>query len=173
MACFDWADWPADELLDVRLCDLRVHIDGTWLEAMAGQIHRELGRRDLLLKPHFWLSDEWFSPDGVPGVALPFYLAHPRLMRLERKQMLAVEGGSRTDCLKLMRHEVGHAIQHGFQLHRRRKWSLQSHLLLSQDLGESVLQAPLGRKSKHSPAHRSSLCRHKWRQIHAYRWYPS
>ncbi len=122
MACFDWADWPADELLDVRLCDLRVHIDGTWLEAMAGQIHRELGRRDLRLKPHFWLSDEWFSPDGVPGVALPFYLAHPRLMRLERKQMLAVEGGSRTDCLKLMRHEVGHAIQHGFQLHRRRKW---------------------------------------------------
>jgi len=35
--------------------------------------------RELRLRPHVWLSTEWFSPDGVPGIALPFYLAHPRL----------------------------------------------------------------------------------------------
>ena len=44
--------------------------------------------------PHVWISDEWFSPDNVPGIAIPFYLAHPRLMRLERSQMLEVEGGT-------------------------------------------------------------------------------
>jgi hypothetical protein len=122
MSHFAWEDWSRDELLDLKLCDLKVRIDGTWLEALIGQIYRELEQRDLKLKPHFWLSDEWFSPDGMPGVALPFYLAHPRLMRLERQQMLQVEGGRRTECLKLMRHEVGHAIQHGFQLQRRRHW---------------------------------------------------
>ena len=40
---------------------------------------RELEAKGLHFRPHFWLSDEWFSPDGVPGIAIPFYLAHPRL----------------------------------------------------------------------------------------------
>ena len=48
-----------------------------------------------MFRPHYWLSDEWFTPDGVPGVAIPFYLAHPRLAKLELAQMLEVEGGDR------------------------------------------------------------------------------
>ena len=72
--------------------------------------------------PHFWLSDEWFSPEGVPGVAVPFYLAHPRLMRLERSRMLEVEGGGRGECLRILRHELGHAIQHAYRLHRKPRW---------------------------------------------------
>jgi hypothetical protein len=69
-----------------------------------------------------WLSDEWFAPDTAPGFAIPFYLAHPRLMRLERSQILDVEGGTLTECMRIMRHEAGHAIQHAWQLNRRRKW---------------------------------------------------
>ncbi|HET6681632.1 MAG TPA: putative zinc-binding metallopeptidase, partial [Gemmatimonadaceae bacterium] len=72
--------------------------------------------------PHVWLSDEWFSPGGVPGFALPFFLTHPRLRRLERTMLLDVEGASRAECMRIMRHECGHAFQHGYQLHRRRKW---------------------------------------------------
>jgi hypothetical protein len=58
----------------------------------------------------------------IPGIAIPFFLAHPRLMRLERKKILEVEGGTRSDCMRILRHEAGHAIQRAFQLHRRRKW---------------------------------------------------
>jgi hypothetical protein len=58
----------------------------------------------------------------VPGFALPFYLAHPRLAALERRQMLEVEGGSRTACLKLLRHEAGHAIDTAYRLHHRKRW---------------------------------------------------
>jgi hypothetical protein len=65
----------------------------------------------LLFHPHFWLSDEWFTPDGVPGIAMPFYLAHPRLARLEQAQMLEVEGETTEWCLRILRHEVGHAIE--------------------------------------------------------------
>ena len=72
-------------------------------------------------EPHFWLSAEWFSPDGVPGVAIPFYLAHPRLEKLERTQMLEVEGGTEAWCLKILRHEAGHAIDNAYKLRQRRR----------------------------------------------------
>jgi hypothetical protein len=110
------------ELLSVRLCDLKVSIEGTWLEERIARVRDELAQRELRFNPHFWLSDEWFSPTGVPGVALPFYLAHPKLTRLERSQMLEAEGATAESCLRLLRHELGHAIQHAFKLERRHEW---------------------------------------------------
>ncbi|MEZ6183497.1 MAG: putative zinc-binding metallopeptidase [Planctomycetota bacterium] len=118
-----WTRLPRERLLDVRLCDLRLTIEGTWLEGVLDAVRDELERKDLgRIKPHFWLSEEWFCPDGVTGIALPFYLAHPRLMRLERREMLEVEGGTRRQALRLLRHELGHVLDHAFGLHRRKRW---------------------------------------------------
>lgn len=111
-----------EELLDVRLCDLKLTIRGTELEARGQRLTRELEERGLLFRPHVWLSTEWFSPDGVPGFAIPFYLAHPRLKQLEQRQMHDVEGGSARQCMQLMRHETAHALDNAYQLHRRRDW---------------------------------------------------
>ena len=83
------------------------------------QLLRELAERSLRVRPHIWLAEDWFSPRGIPGIAIPFYLAHPRLMRLERAQMHSVEGGAPASCMAIMRHEAGHAIQHAHRLHRR------------------------------------------------------
>ena len=33
--------------------------------------------------------------------------------------MLEAEGASRAECMRILRHEAGHAIQHGYRLHRR------------------------------------------------------
>lgn len=104
------------------MCDLGLRIEGSWLEDQIERVQWELEMRGLTLHPHFWIGDEWFSPENVPGVAVPFYLAHPRLMRLERNQMLECEGGTRDECLRLLRHELGHAVQHGYQVQRRRGW---------------------------------------------------
>lgn len=109
-----------DELLDMRMCDLGVTIEGTQLEERIDQLHAELGARGIRCRPHCWLSDDWFSPDGVPGFAIPFYLAHRRLARLERKQLLEVEGGTKQWCMKIMRHEAGHAIDNAYRLRRTR-----------------------------------------------------
>jgi hypothetical protein len=117
-----WADWSDEELLDLRLCDLGVRIQGTWLEEMVARLHEEMARKALRLRPHVWLSNEWFSPDGIPGIAIPFYLAHPRLMRLERRQMFQVEGGTRSWCMKILRHEAGHAFDTAYRLRRTRRW---------------------------------------------------
>src|SRR5439155_877872 len=58
-------------------------------------------------------------PVGFPGIAIPFYLAHPRLAKLELAQMLEVEGGDAESCLRILRHEAGHAIDNGYLLRRR------------------------------------------------------
>ena len=115
----EWAAWDDERLLDLRLCDLAVRIEGGDLEDRIGELYRELEARGLVFRPHFWLSDEWFCPDGVPGIAIPFYLAHPRLARLEMAQMREVEGGNREWCLKILRHETGHAIENAYRLRRR------------------------------------------------------
>ncbi len=117
----EWASWPDERLLDVRICDLDLHIEGSELEERIGQLAQELGERGLGFRPHFWLSDDWFTPDGVPGVAIPFYMAHPRLARLELSQMLEVEGGTPDWCMRILRHETGHAIDNAYFLRRRRR----------------------------------------------------
>jgi hypothetical protein len=117
----EWADWTDERLLDLRLSDLDLRIQGSGLEPLIAQVRRELADRGLRFRPHFWLSDEWFCPDGVAGVAIPFYLAHPRLSRLEQSQMLEVEGGTPEWGLRILRHEVGHAVENAYGLRRLRR----------------------------------------------------
>ncbi len=111
-----------EEILDLRLADLPIKLDGTPLSNHIRRLYQELEDHNLPFKPHIWLSSEFFSPDNVPGIAVPFYLAHPRLIELERKQMLEVEGGTENECLRILRHEAGHAFDTAYQIHRRRRW---------------------------------------------------
>jgi Putative zinc-binding metallo-peptidase len=78
--------------------------------------------RGIAFRPHCWLAQEWFSPDGVPGIAIPFYLAHRRLMSIERRFMREVEGGNRNWLMRILRHEAGHAIDTAYRLRRRAHW---------------------------------------------------
>jgi hypothetical protein len=115
----DWPDWDDERLLGLRLCDLGVTIAGSLIDGRISLLSRELEERGITFRPHFWLADEWFCPDGVPGIAIPFYLAHPRLSKLEQAQMLEVEGGTEEWCLRILRHETGHAIENAYRLRRR------------------------------------------------------
>jgi len=119
---FAWASWSDERLLQLRLKDLKVTVEGTWLERCLRAVHDELDQRGLRIRPHAWISDEWFSAESTPGIAIPFYLAHPRLTRLERKMMSDVEGGTAAECMRILRHETGHVVQHSYQLQRRRRW---------------------------------------------------
>ena len=130
----EWAHWPDEKLMDLRMSQLGVTIEGSPLEARIAELQAELDARGLAFQPHFWLSAEWFSPDGVPGVAIPFYLAHPRLSQLERTQMLEVEGGTPEWCMKILRHEAGHAIDNAYKLRQRRR--------RQQIFGPSYMQYP-------------------------------
>ncbi len=116
----DWADLDDERLLDVRMSDLPLAIEGTLAERIA-EIQGELEARGLRFPLHFYFSDEWFTPDGATAIAVPFYMAHPRLARLEEAQMLEVEGGEHEWCMRILRHESGHAIDNAYRLRLRRQ----------------------------------------------------
>lgn len=120
---FEWAELPDAELLKVRIGELHVRIEGSELEERVQQLYSELDARGLPLKPDCYLGDEWFSPEGSPVIALPFYLAHPRLKQLELHQMLEVEGGTPEWCMQILRHECGHAYDHAFQFSSTDAWT--------------------------------------------------
>ncbi|HVN43968.1 MAG TPA: putative zinc-binding metallopeptidase [Steroidobacteraceae bacterium] len=109
-------------MLRLRFCDLRLSINRSAVASHLRRLYSDLERRGLPLRPHVWLSEEWFCPDGVPGIAVPFYLAHPRLERLERRIMGEAEGGNSRLLLRILRHEAGHALDNAYRLRRRRRW---------------------------------------------------
>jgi hypothetical protein len=119
---YRWAHYSDEQLLDLRFCDLRLSAKAVAIEPYIARLYRELELRGIKFKPHVWLADEWFSPDGVPGFAIPFYLAHPRLARLERNMMQEVEGGNANWLMRILRHEAGHAIDTAYGLRRRKDW---------------------------------------------------
>ncbi len=117
----DWADLPDEQLFNLRLADLPLTLEGTIMEPRIAQLQAELERAELKVPIHFYLSDEWFTPDGTASLAVPFYLTHPRLERLEKSQMLEVEGGDHEWCMRILRHEAGHIIDNVFKLRLRRQ----------------------------------------------------
>ena len=97
-----WERLHRSKLMQLRLCELGVDIEGTWVREAVDRLYQELASRDLRFKPHVWVSDEWLCPDQIPGFAVPFYLLHPRLIRLERQMMLQAE----PECTKTLSMET-------------------------------------------------------------------
>jgi hypothetical protein len=117
----NWVELPDEQLLELRLSDLPLVLEGSVVEGRISQLAAELQARELMLPIHYYISDEWFTPDGTAAMAVPFYLTHPRLERLERAQMLEVEGGEHEWCMRILRHEAGHIIDNVYKLRRRRQ----------------------------------------------------
>src|SRR4051794_29247357 len=113
----DWPSLPDEALLDVRMCDLPLEIEGALADRVA-QLREEMAAKGLRSSIHFYLADEWFTPDGATAIAIPFYLAHPRLEKLEESQMFEVEGGEYEWGMRILRHEAGHAVDNAYHLRR-------------------------------------------------------
>ena len=84
-----WAEWTDEQLLALRMRELDLKIEGTPIEGRIARLNAEIEARGLE-PPHYYIADEWFTPDGVPGIAIPFYLAHPRLEKLELSGVLGI-----------------------------------------------------------------------------------
>ncbi|HTL11832.1 MAG TPA: putative zinc-binding metallopeptidase, partial [Bdellovibrionota bacterium] len=106
--------------MKIRIKDLGLSVQT--LDAPVRQVVGELVAKGLVFRPRFYLGDEWFSPEGVPAVSIPFAFAHPRLMALEREMLGELEGDDPSYFLRLLRHEVGHCLDHAYLLSRTRRW---------------------------------------------------
>ena len=117
-----WSHFSDDKLLALPLKKVYLDITKTGLMPFIQRLFEELASKGIQhFRPHIWLSDEWFTPDGISGFAVPFYLSHRRLARLEEKMLYEVEGGTPKWLMQLLRHECGHAIDNAYRLRRKRK----------------------------------------------------
>jgi hypothetical protein len=122
MKRINYSRLSTEQLLKIKLRDLNLNIKGSVIEKRLKGLFAELESKGLEFKPHTWISDEWFTPDYTPGFAIPFYLFHPRLIKLEKEEMFEAEGAGKSECLMIMRHETGHAVSHAYQVYRRKSW---------------------------------------------------
>lgn len=111
------------DILKLRFKTMALSVEGTEVEARVNQLYAELEAKGLVFKPQIFLGDEWFSPEGMNAISVPFYLSNTRLKNLEKTLMLEVEGGDPEWFMKLLRHEAGHCFDHCYKFSKRKKWS--------------------------------------------------
>ena len=110
----------APSLLDTRICDLGLAIEGSAVEKFLQQLYRELERKKVLkFRPACYLTDEWGCPSGEPIIGIPFYLARPELAQIEKENN---DLESDLEIMMYLRHEAGHAFNYAYKLHRTPEW---------------------------------------------------
>ena len=105
-------------LLKTPLSSINFNLRSTPLMRAINDLKFELNEKGINFFPQIWVSSDWFSPDGVAGFAIPFYLLHPRLIKLEKTNTNRVEGHTYQNLMKLLRHETAHAIDNAFHLRK-------------------------------------------------------
>jgi hypothetical protein len=115
----DW-ELQRQRLLGHRISALGLRIAGSRVERLVSQLHDELDAHGVRFKPPVYLSDQWGCPDGTPLIGVPFYLADPRLERIEAEMSFGLE--SDEECMRYLRHEAGHAFNYAFRLFERADW---------------------------------------------------
>jgi hypothetical protein len=108
------------ELLNTRISDLNIHLEGSPLEPLVRKLQRELEAKKLRFRPRFYLTDSWGCPDRTPVIGVPFYLADSRLTKIEREQTGDIEDAK--EIMMLLRHEAGHAVNYAYRLWSRPGW---------------------------------------------------
>jgi len=107
----------------VPIRDLGLTVVGTPLEPILEGFKGELERAGIhRLKPRFYLSTEWGVPFGSVSIAIPFYLARPELREMQELNTGLVEGLSRREILRYLRHEMGHAVNYAYRLYEQEEW---------------------------------------------------
>jgi hypothetical protein len=116
------AAWDTERqaLLGRRISELGLSIRGSRIERLVQQLSRELEAKGLAFRPPVYLSDEWGCPDATPLIGVPFYLADPRLERIEAEVAGGVE--SDAEAMRYLRHEAGHAYNYAYRLYDRSDW---------------------------------------------------
>jgi len=107
-------------LMARKISELGLAIAGTRVEKMIDQLYSELAEKSLSFRPPVYLTDQWGCPDGTPLIGVPFYLADPRLEKIEDDFAEGIE--SENESMRFMRHEAGHAFNYAYRIYDRPDW---------------------------------------------------
>lgn len=120
MRAFEKAPPDVQEILTKPIKELGLKLEGSPIERFVQRLYRELERKGLKkFRPLCYLTDEWGCPSGEPVIGIPFYLANPKLARLE-KEMNDLEDAR--EILMYLRHEAGHAFNYAYELYKTQDW---------------------------------------------------
>ena len=120
VARFESLDPEIRGVLDKKVSELGLKLEGSAVEGYVRQLYRELERRGLKrFRPTCYLTDEWGCPDQQPVLGIPFYLADPKLRTLEHA-VDALE--SERQIMMYMRHEAGHVFNYAYRLYTTPEW---------------------------------------------------
>ena len=114
--------WESERraLLARRISELGLSLRGSAVERLVDQLYDELAAKGLTFRPPVYLSDEWGCPENTPLIGVPFYLADPRLQRIEEEMTVDIE--DERDVMRFLRHEAGHAYNYAYKLYDRADW---------------------------------------------------
>lgn len=111
-----------EKLLQMKISELGLKIEGTRLEELIERLYRELAAAGIALKPRVYLADEWGCPEGIPVIGIPFYLADEKLSQIQEELLEGIEGATEEEFLKYLRHEAGHAFNYAYKLYETDEW---------------------------------------------------
>jgi Putative zinc-binding metallo-peptidase len=117
---FETLDPEIRGVLGKSIRELGLRLEGSPVEPYIRQLYRELERRGLhKFRPVCYLTDEWGCPDRQPVLGIPFYLADPKLGKLEHA-IDALEDSR--EIMMYMRHEAGHVFNYAYRLYTTPRW---------------------------------------------------
>jgi hypothetical protein len=120
LRAFEKAPPDVQEILAKPIKELGLKLEGSPLERFVRKLSSELDWKGLRrFRPLCYLTDEWGCPSGEPVIGIPFYLADPKLARLE-KEMNDLEDGR--EIMMYLRHEAGHAFNYAYELYKTAEW---------------------------------------------------
>jgi Putative zinc-binding metallo-peptidase len=117
---FESLDPEIRGVLDKKVSELGLRVEGSPVEKYVHQLYHELERRGFRkFRPVCYLTDEWGCPDQQPVLGIPFYLADPKLRKLES----AVDKlEDERQIMMYMRHEAGHVFNYAYRLYTTPEW---------------------------------------------------
>jgi hypothetical protein len=117
---FESLDPEIRGVLDKKVSELGLRVEGSPVEKYVHELYLELERRGLRkFRPVCYLTDEWGCPDQQPVLGIPFYLADPKLRKLEH----AVDKlEDERQIMMYMRHEAGHVFNYAYRLYTTPAW---------------------------------------------------
>jgi hypothetical protein len=117
---FESLDPEIRGVLGKKVSELGLRVEGSPVEKYVQELYGELERRGLKkFRPVCYLTDEWGCPDQQPVLGIPFYLADPKLRRLES----AVDKlEDERQIMMYMRHEAGHVFNYAYRLYTTPTW---------------------------------------------------
>lgn len=92
----------------------------SFVQSVIDEVHEELKHKKITFRPKYYISDSWGCVNKVPLISIPYSFCYPVFESFENDGVIV----NREPVLRIIRHEMGHAINYAYKLYEREDWKL-------------------------------------------------